>query len=394
MSELNVKMPSGSSLKRVKACLASQFKPHVYQQSDQADEGTAKHLFLELTIGKGMSVEEAIVPIGPKHRKACLEIDLDAIPKMTEVMAEVTFAFDPLTKTARILGQGLNRDYSGAKSHEIVGTADRFGYVERDGRVIPRVDDYKTGGAFDVDPANQNDQIRFLGLCVSLLPELMRGSDVIEVSIVRTLGRVKDDPYTMDQFDLAAELDSALRLSSSLIGIAKSGNVPPPVEGSHCKYCPAFEHCEAKTSMIRKMVNAPALTAEGIMSMITHENASQAYARYREIKSVLRKMDMAFRKWAEKNPIKTSNGKVWGPVESQAAEIDPSVAFEVLSELYGIEVAKAACSFDTSKTAIKNAIASANNRDGSIAFEFSKAMKAIAGAGGIEVKTKTKYEES
>lgn len=126
--------------------------------------------------------------------------------------------------------------------------------------------------------------------------------------------------------------------------------------------------------------------------MLTPEDADKAYAKYREIRKVLDKLNVAFRKYAEHRPIKTVDGKTWGPVETRSTVLDPQIVQKVMREMHGIETADDAFAIETSKTAIRRALSKIAPK-GQLAAMEREVLKKIHEAGGIKLETSVRFEE-
>lgn len=345
-------LPSASELQRAMACRGSMTLPRIEESNEYAAKGVEVHKFLA-NIVKGMSFEAALAKVPGEYVSDCKEIDIDDLPRdLTNVQTEVAYAYNPFTGVGRVLGVDVERDYTSAdRLLEFVGTADIVG-VKADGTLY--IGDFKTGAAFNVPSSDKNWQLFLLALAATRAG----GHDQAEVSIIRTLGTVRNDKYLVDALELAAAAESLFELAQwhKEFKEKKDRSAITFATGDHCKYCPSKLYCPAKTAILKSVINMPHNTKDSILEMLTEANAAQAYIRWQEVKSVMRMVEPALRQYASDKPIKLPNGKTFGPRDTESKEINPDVARAVLKELYGDKVADAACSFETTKKAIKNSL--------------------------------------
>lgn len=272
-------LPTASSLERAIKCPASCCLPQIRSQGGKAaNKGTAVHKFLErcLYIGRDAALEE----VSAEFQPLCRQIDVDVLlPRGMKFMAEVGYAMDVYNQTARMLGEGGNRDYSTVKENELCGTADLVAVWED--QVYIR--DFKTGAGF-VAPASTNQQLRFFALAAALA----HGKKNAVVEIVKILhnGEIACDPAEFDAGDLARimiELQEMLSNLSNTQELVNNGSQPPLSEGNWCQYCPAFEQCPAKTALIGSFLGGK-FSAE-----TADEDLLEVYRRVRSLEKLAKK---------------------------------------------------------------------------------------------------------
>ena len=144
--------------------------------------------------------------------------------------SEIPFAFDPTTGKARRLKISAHRAYEGAKSHEFVGTADMIGTSASSIIVL----DEKTGRPENVTPAVDNQQLKFLSMCHSLV----EGPRVGHVGLVFPHVEVPLDEALID----GISIDAAKREFMALPARIASAK---PTIGDWCKFCPHRSACPA-----------------------------------------------------------------------------------------------------------------------------------------------------
>jgi hypothetical protein len=333
---------SFSALERVSKCAASAALPRVYSVGDAAARGKHIHAFL-CAISKGSSLDQALVGIPADLREFCA-----ALPTPDPGTPEIAFAWHSETGAVRVLGSDIGRDYV-TDPAEIPGTADVV--LLEPGRV--RVDDYKAG-FLDVEPAASNLQLAALALCAARVT----GASEVTVRIrkVTESAAFEDDTATLDVFALAETeklLKETVRHVHQALRIVRAKAVPHVSEGDHCRWCPVKLSCPAKVSALVAL-----RTPEGVatqFSALLGEDAAQALALYERAEEAMKTIRGQLYGYARDNPIRLSDGQVFGPVTSSREEVDATRAWPVLAEL-GAEVAAAAVEASSSKAAIDRAL--------------------------------------
>lgn len=375
-----------SKLPRLAICPASAVLPGVDASNPWSSAGTITHRFLERCAQVGREAALAEAPEDHRARLAC--IDLDGLPLGKEYAQEVTYAYDVATGMARRLGSGLGRDYSAASPTEIVGTADVDGPGE--------IDDYKTDHGHDelAPPPRDNLQLRALALAKSKVD----GLPEVKARVIRIAddGSHREEETTLDFFDLedtASELKRIWSAVESAKAQVAAGQMPSVRESAHCRYCPAQAVCPARTALIKQMAWTPQDLEAEVFSALTPETASRAFRQWRMAKDVLGKIEGAFRKYAEANPIDLGDGTVWGPVEKQKDTLSGVAVHATLAQLYGADVANSAVEIKATKTGIEEALREVKAKTGTPLAQLKReSMAAIGEAGGITTTTKIEFE--
>ena len=245
---------TGSGLERFMACRASAVLPRVYTESSTyAERGTAVHAHLE-RLANGVELAASLALAPEEHRAACEAVDLPALREDLRLSPEVAFAYNPVTDTARVLGQSLERDYSSVTEDEIPLTMDVAGLAGGVGIVR----DYKTGHGY-VRRTSGNWQMRGGAIAVARAFDL----DQVDAQLVfvRDGRPVARDRAGFDAFGLAeisAELHAAwLRAKADRLAHAAGEHIPA-TEGSWCRYCPSAWSCPAKIGLIKAALAADA----------------------------------------------------------------------------------------------------------------------------------------
>lgn len=354
--------PTASGLGRVISCPSSEALPHTKSSGSYAAAGTARHTYLENVAAMGR--EAALEQVPDEHREMCEDIDLEGMP--TNLACEVAFAWDWVTGEARELGRGLARDYSDCTETEIAGTIDTLG-VSDDGLYVG---DYK---GFEYVSARGNPQLLFSAMCAAKV--YGKESATLEITNIRGAENLRNRSH-VDTFDLA-DFEVQLRAAIAMANSIKSGQLSPNYnQGDHCKYCPAFDSCPAKTALIRTMVEGEPT------AIITEENAADAYAKYIQMKAMMAKVSTAIHAYAKERPIPLPNGREFGAREKLGNEkLDGDIVYEAIRDQLGQDAADIAVQRTATKTGIAKAVKAAKP-DGTIKAAQERILATVRHNGG------------
>ena len=386
---------TGSALERVAACPGSVALPHVRTAgSEHASRGTAIHLYLQraLEVGRPAALDEVE---DESLRLALSSIDIASLPAADQGqwLAEVALAYNPLTDTARELGrQAGHRDYGalGRQDDEIPITLDVVG-VTADSVVVL---DYKTGHK-SVAAAASNWQLGLGALAAARA--YGRENALVGIIYVRE-ERHYYDVASIDFMGLE-EWAEKVRLAQSAAlrawAAAQSGTVPDVREGEHCRYCPAFVACPAKTRLLSALGSDPGSLVATTPSPITPEVAAVAYRRLQNVEQAVKQVREQLYAYATVSPIDLGDGMVFGPVESAREQLDGAVARQALLDAFGQLAADRASEWEVTKSSIKKAAQSiAMERGGAkVAPIERELLEAVRAAGGVNVKHSTTTKE-
>lgn len=312
--------------------------------------------------------------------------------------SEVKFAYDVASGTGRELGVGSDRDYSDARPFEICGTADAVG-ISSSYLVI--VD--KKGFDRSVSRASVNAQVHIAALALSKC----LGRDSATVAIDHELR-----PLDVEELDFV-ELESfSTQVRDLMISVAaesksvREGLFPILNEGPWCSYCPAFYSCPRKKALaletgewIKEIEKSPDKIPSGFASKIgmvspflTERDAASAYEFISKIKQMTKKIDAAIYAIASKEPIRLSNGRFFGTLVKPGNEkIDGDIAYEIIKNRLGQEIADKSVTRSATKAGIKRALETAGPDSCSDKF----ILKEIRDSGGISrpvTSSVTEYE--
>lgn len=328
---------TASALDRVAACPASAVLPASRRSNAYSTQGTMLHRYWQRCseVGRDAALDEIA---SDADRELCAATDTDALPIGAEYVAEVAFAYNVKTGTARELGRGKGRDYSTVTADEIPGTVDVVAVIGD----VGRTSDYKSGYV-SIPQARTCRQLKLYALCVSRV----HGVDRVIGDIIRA--RPDEEPYydsaEFDAFDLdlfAAELRDIYRSIESAREQMDAGRPLAVVEGDHCRYCPAQYRCPSKMAMVRQLADStPIVSTDDLVGELDADTAGEAYRRVKAIDAVVAMVKSRIYELARSRPIPIGSGQFLGEVTKSGNErIDAEGAFAAAREQYGDDIAE------------------------------------------------------
>ena len=345
-------MISASALPRLLACVGGEVLPRIHTSSAHADAGVARHAAYEAAALAGD------IASLPERVQTLIDDDMELLP-------EYAIAYDTNSGAVRALGQGLERGYGALADDEIPGTLDLVAIGPE--RVL--VVDFK--GFLPVDATAQ---IMFGALAMSKL----LGRDVIETAIIPEMGSAVRATY--DTFDLAA---FAARLKTLRPKIERqrervgAGEQPDVSAGSWCRHCPARMACPTTTAAIRT------IEANPDRGPVTGEEMTRLYQLTRRVSAWLADANAAIYGYTEDYAIDLGDGRIYGRRPTKGREsLDGDIAYTVIRELHGQDIADAAVARDASKKSINEALGLVAGK-GQIKRTVDAALEAIRARGGI-----------
>lgn len=354
-------LTSGSAIERVAICKASVALPHAHHETEYTQRGTAIHSFLEACSKVGR--DDALAQVDEEWRDSCAELNLDGLHEQLSLAAEVALAYDVETDTARELGRGEGRAYDSVTESEIPATLDVVGcrpIVDgRRGLVI----DWKSG--FSTRRKIEHVvQLDFGALCVARA----FGCDIVEVQLIHVhegfapwVQRKVIEGWEIDAF--ASYVRDIYDECKVLRAEMRAGKLPTDYStGSWCDRCGARQWCPAQTSLLRSVLSKDLLDGPLRMSPIPPSVLAQLWNDLHAAQSVLSLAKAKVLAYASQTTIslgKNADGHDrWiGKVLAEGNEkIDGEIAYDVLSEMLGEDVALAATKVTASKKDIDAAI--------------------------------------
>lgn len=373
-----MRLPTASQLDLAHTCPGSATLPRVAEITDGMTAGTVRHRFFQRCLEADRNT--AILEIeDPTLRAMCEALDTDRLPlDPKSFAAEVALAWNWRTGAARELGRGLERDYSDRGEDEIVGTADTVGLLGGDGVYVS---DFKS--RFDqVAPARRNLQLRFYALAAARA----YGRDRAVIEICRpTDGDPWIDRAELDAFDLA---EVAEELRDLVRRIQRSAaDMPVLVAGNHCRRCASIRFCPAQTAIVREVAGEPtdALIARW-ESELDAETACEAWHKLKAIEAFIEKAWAALEGFAMQRPIRLDEERVYGPTQVRRESIVGSVAWKVIEEAFGAEVAWSAAEVKVTKAAIERLVRERLQPGQKVTHAVRDLLDKIDRAGGLRAK--------
>jgi len=383
-----MKRTTGSQMSRVIECPGSQGLPHVKSVGGEAQElGNAIHAYLE-QVANSMDPTKAVEYIdgayGKEAAEACLAIDLEMLSDVLDGASEVSFAYST-AGGGRLLGNSLDRDYSGAKPGEITMTLDIV--IVKHDRVI--IWDFKTGRT-ELGPAKKSDQLLTGAVAVAST----YGKERADVGYIYVRdGSIWRDCAELDVFDLEAYASKIARMEKKLSIVeatVEKGIAPDVTSGRHCKFCPAFSACPAQKSLAIEL--ATGNDAAPFNQSLTRTHMADAWEKVKMIQSMLNQVKKAIISEAEREPIELNNGKKLGSFTKDGNEkLNGSVVHGIISEMYGARVADDAVTFSSTKSGISKALKTHKIQKPTAAQK--RVIEAVREAGGATKPRRSVTEE-
>lgn len=388
-------LATGSQLDRIARCEASAALPQVIDANDEdrdaRDRGSVMHKFLDRVGEVGREI--ALGEVDEKFRGFCADIDLVKLANRLSLSREVAVAYNFVDDTARLLKPVAPRAYEIDPLREIAMTLDLVGV----GEDSVFVGDYKSGHAWLPEPETSYQ----LGAGALAIARLFGKSKAqVEYIRIRDDGTPRKFSAQLDVFGLeaiAGRIGDLLRdLPERRIRV-QAGEVPDVVEGRWCKYCPARQHCPAKTALIRNVLGDPQPVP--YLLPLTPESALRAYLLLKPAKDALQQIEGALYAYAKLTPIplgsdEDGSERFFGELRRPGNEVlDGAITHQVLAELFGGAAANAAVSFETTKKAITDAVRKVLPPDAKITHTTEKVYELVRSRGGSKKPETTSTTE-
>lgn len=332
-------LATGSAFGRFLACRASSVLPRAWStSSEDAESGLAVHAHLE-RLAHGVDLDESLAQAPEEHRATCAAVDVEALAGDLELAPEVTLAYHPGTDTARVVGQGLDRDYSSVAEDELPMTLDLVG-VDLEAR-RGTVKDYKSGGgaAFHVPPAAENWQIKGGSLALARAYDL----DEVDGELLFTAGgRIRRDRAVFGATDLllaAAEMREGFERALRDREAFARGEHIEPTTGPHCRFCPCAWSCPARVGLVRAALG-------GELTGGARVNPADVARLWPRVKDALTQLEALREQLAEvlraepqRVAVHEDGTETWlgELVEPGDERLDPTIAIEAAVEVLGTD---------------------------------------------------------
>lgn len=338
---------TGSGFTRAEMCPPSTFLPGVEEESSEyAKLGSAVHRYLQLVAEVGATAALELIDVD--FRDVCAAIDLAEMPHShpENWAVEVAFAWDWLAGAGRELYRGSGaRVYGALEPTEVAGTADLVG-IDGDAVVVL---DLKTGWT-PLGAPEESLQLAFYAVAAALA----FGKSEAVVGFVRLVdGEPRFDCARLDEFALA---EASLRLAAIVEQAMAAESAYDEraalelVAGEHCKYCRAFLRCPAKSTLLRELTVTSLEGPDAVLPVIDAAQVPAMIERVWASKELLARVEKQLEEYATAHPVRLSDGRIYGAVESSKETFDPEIGAEVLEQTFGAAVATEAVEVTTSLT--------------------------------------------
>lgn len=366
-------VPSASKLYLARVCPSAFALDHVDIRTDAAAAGTERHEVYEESIKSG-NVPEALAARWPGYTWH----------------AEVAYAFNLVTGAGRVLGFGLHRDYSSVAIGEIPGTADVLG-ISPDNASERRVVVIDWKGFEEVERAAVNAQLHLAALALSRA----YGVDAAHVAIHYEARAM--DVAELDTFDLETFAADVATIMAGIAAARRRREAGEPlafVEGSHCKYCPAFHSCPTKRQLVTDVQARVEQVATGklLFALDDDEEAARAYEFAERVAQLLGQLRAALAMRGKERPIPLLNGKIYGLVPKKGNDkLDADLLYEIVRAKHGQGIADAAVIRSATKKRLGEALefAGVKNKTGA----ERELLKELRERGGIKNESKEVLDE-
>lgn len=357
-----VGLPTASSLQLAVVCPASQALEVVDLHLEAGHEGTDLHTLLASAFVPDLGVD---TQLATPHRLVWLDGVLECVgDRLAHAASEVAYSWRLEDGQALCLGNHLGRAYPHEAGH-IYGTLDYVVHSENNGGVTLVVD-LKTGLS-EESPPRRHQQLLF----GALVAQGWEGTGAPVQTAILHAPRDGRRPWwewgpTYDAWDLR-EVADTFRAMVSRIRDARQdvavGRTPRLAVGPHCERCPARMRCPAQTESIRLWAGSPVEAARNLEQLLDVETAGLAWARIEAVEAVIKETKRQLYAFASQQPVPLPDGRVLGKhLERGRDDVDAQRAFGRLRELVGPEKALEAMALKTSRTAIRDVVASVTSR--------------------------------
>ena len=337
---------------------------------DGATQGSEAHAaFEDLTTGAERPHAE--------HARAKADALRPVLAQLTEgcseTWAEVSFAWDPASDTARVLGIGAGREvYVHASEGEVTGTADFVGQ-DAGGHLI--VIDYKNHV-----PGREVDafaQLRTLGLFAARA----LGCTTVDCWTVE-VGEDGCNTHNECEMDVFALDTEAADLASEL---GRTGAELEPHPGPWCQalYCPAAPQCPATRDALTQVLPAEMLVRHKLSPVIASaDHAAWSLTAVDLVEEALKVIRVALRAFADEHggiPLPDGSTYQGAEVTTIKPTLDVPGAVDAIRAAGGEE----ALSVSTTWTALDKVLGKAKAKD---------VREALTSMGAVKTSTAKRYE--
>jgi len=374
-------LPSASSLDRAAACPASILLPRWGDiTSAWAERGTALHAFLEAysaakVAGAADAYSVAMEAVPEEFRDECSALDLDRLPLGDGYAVEESWALDLITGAARRIPapDPETHIYQGVEPWEVPLTLDVRGTRE------PLVVDFKSGFI-------HRDHTHQLMAGAAVEAHALQ-ADAVTLELIRLDSGARDQ-RVVDAFDLVMwRAEWVRRFSDARETTQVTDDQVRP--GAHCRNCKAWLACPAKMGVVVDAASGELVRR--LNRVATGGDVKRTLELLDEVAADLKRMRDTLFGAAREQPIDLGDGTVLGVRPTEREQVRADVAWPVLVQMLGPELAERAATRDISKASIQRAVRVAKEKDPArwaqpATHIQASILEAIQARGGIDRK--------
>lgn len=314
---------SGSALTIAAACGWAYRESSIYPEvprDEAASDGDTVHANIQARLTPGMAVPSIRPELMMKARQA---VDWLRAERIVPMACEAAYAFRPSDRSVRHLGDNINREYEKHgldQKNEIPLTVDLVGR-RWDGTYV--VVDWKSEHLEGhLEPAEDSLQLGLAAYCVA---KLVHARTVEAVYAFTAADQVRTDWVRHNGMSLLRVLGRTDQ------AWANSKRNSLPVDGEHCRYCPALGACPKTKESLGALPEGQGIT--WTTEYVSDENDAKMVQSITAMEKAIENIREALKARAlEKGGIYLGNGKVWKQVVSQRTTFDKRKAEELLGE--------------------------------------------------------------
>lgn len=320
-----MKLPSASNAEAFVMCGASHVLPQSQKHNDHMYRGTEGHEPLAARLnGK--------IPGGTERGLQFVhDFPLDLIMRgVSKWRGEAAFAVNVKTKTSRLIGVDIGRNYGALEKYEVPCTLDADG-VKAD---RPWVRDWK----FGVTSSWWQLMIQCMALAYddpeTPLAEVDAGFVFIDGETRGAEYREDSRIVSLEEIDTAADkMAAAWDRVEAMVADFDAGSELSTTEGTWCTYCGAFPYCPSKWNLARSILGMSVRTDNELGAM-TQEEQGRLWSVLKERQKLIESQLDVLKISAAVQPLPLPNGKQLVMLRTKGGErIDKKEALRVLKEL-------------------------------------------------------------
>ncbi len=174
----------------------------------------------------------------------------------------------------------------------------------------------------------------------------------------------------------------------------ENNRMPELAAGYWCRWCHAFSACPLQRSLaIDVYSGAAAMRFEALMPLADDAAAAKAYEFLKRVKMLSARLSTALYARASERPIPLGDGKWFGKQSKLGTtKIDADIAYKVIRDLHGQEIADAAIERKATQAGIKRGLEYVVGKGPAKGLQDA-AMKEIKARGGTSREPTDKIEE-